>query len=264
MRVVMFLLIGLFVAEASAAAQLLRTGLQRVISPGKTTSDTLGFFPPDPGLRRIVQSVSVRIDSIDFPQDEALDISLIHAGVNDSLVHGLGFSGADFTHTMFDDTAAVPVSQGAPPFTGTFQPARSLAQFTGTDATGLWILRITNHSVDRMGILEEWGVGIDFTTVVTSLDAIPGGVPQSVQVDQNFPNPFNPSTTIRYGIPRKSHVTLTLFDLTGRKVATLVDGEEDAGYHLVRLDGAKLATGVYFYRLVAGSYAGTKRLIILR
>ncbi len=68
---------------------------------------------------------------------------------------------------------------------------------------------------------------------------------------QNFPNPFNPSTTIAYELPRRSRVTLTIYTILGQAVATLVEGEREAGYHEVKFDGSGLASGMYYYRLGA-------------
>ena len=81
---------------------------------------------------------------------------------------------------------------------------------------------------------------------------------------QNFPNPFNPSTTIRYALPQRSHVTLTVFNTLGQQVSILVNESEDAGFHDVRFDGSGLASGVYFYRLSAGEYVATKKLVVIR
>jgi hypothetical protein len=81
---------------------------------------------------------------------------------------------------------------------------------------------------------------------------------------QNYPNPFNPITTIRYGLPVRAHVTLAVFNTLGQSVATLVNGEVDAGYHEVTFDAAGLASGVYFYRMQAGSFTDTKRLLLVR
>jgi photosystem II stability/assembly factor-like uncharacterized protein len=88
--------------------------------------------------------------------------------------------------------------------------------------------------------------------------------PRSLTLSQNYPNPFNPSTTIRYGLPARSHVSLTVFNTLGQKVATLQNAERDPGYHEVRFDGANIPSGVYFYRLQAGSYTETKKLLLLR
>jgi M6 family metalloprotease-like protein len=81
---------------------------------------------------------------------------------------------------------------------------------------------------------------------------------------QNCPNPFNPSTTIRYGLPHKSTVHLTLFNTLGQQVAVLAQGEQEAGYHDVRFDGSGFASGVYIYRLQAGDFVQTLKLLLIR
>jgi hypothetical protein len=88
--------------------------------------------------------------------------------------------------------------------------------------------------------------------------------PEAFLLNQNYPNPFNPSTTIRYGLPERSHVTLTVFNTLGQAVATLVEGEMDAGYHEVTLHASHLASGVYLYQLRAGAFVQTRKLVILR
>ena len=88
--------------------------------------------------------------------------------------------------------------------------------------------------------------------------------PSKFALLQNYPNPFNPTTTIRYALPQRSHVTLTVFNTLGQQVATLVNGDQDAGSHDVRFDGSGLASGVYFCRIVAGTYVATKKLLALR
>jgi photosystem II stability/assembly factor-like uncharacterized protein len=90
------------------------------------------------------------------------------------------------------------------------------------------------------------------------------GVPKQYLLSQNFPNPFNPSTTIRYGLPNRSHVTLTVYNGLGQQVAQLVNGELEAGYQEVQFDGNGLSSGVYFYRLQSGAFVETKRLLLVR
>jgi len=99
----------------------------------------------------------------------------------------------------------------------------------------------------------------------SSEDAIEpfNGMPLRYQLDQNYPNPFNPSTTIRYALSLRSHVTLSVYNTLGQLVSTLVSGEEEPGYHEVRFDGSNVASGVYFYRLQAGGYVRTMRMLVL-
>ena len=81
---------------------------------------------------------------------------------------------------------------------------------------------------------------------------------------QNHPNPFETSTTIRFSVPRRSHVSLSLYDVTGRHVRTLLDGEVGPGHHLVSLDGAGLACGVYFCRMVSGRFVECRKMVRLK
>ncbi|OGN89178.1 MAG: hypothetical protein A2Z74_01245 [Chloroflexi bacterium RBG_13_46_9] len=92
----------------------------------------------------------------------------------------------------------------------------------------------------------------------------PTGMPDNFALQQNFPNPFNPTTIIRYQLPRSSYVTLKLFDLLGREISVLVDGLKEAGFHEVYLDASRLASGVYFYSMKTGEFNSVKKLLLLR
>ncbi len=92
-----------------------------------------------------------------------------------------------------------------------------------------------------------------------------GGVrPGGFQLFQNYPNPFNPSTRIGYTLSGSGLVSLKVFDLLGREMATLVDGEQEAGSRVVEFDASQLPSGMYFYRLETGSFAETRKMIILK
>jgi hypothetical protein len=89
-------------------------------------------------------------------------------------------------------------------------------------------------------------------------------LPAAWALHQNYPNPFNPSTTIRYALPKQSRVTLTVFNTLGQIVRELVNGEIDTGYHEVNLDAGSLASGVYLYRMQAGAYTSTRKLVLVK
>ncbi|MCE1187869.1 MAG: T9SS type A sorting domain-containing protein [Ignavibacteria bacterium] len=88
--------------------------------------------------------------------------------------------------------------------------------------------------------------------------------PERYELMQNFPNPFNPVTTIRYQLPERAFVTLAVYDITGRKIAELIRGEQGAGRHEVNWNASSMASGVYLYRLEAGTFSQTKKLILLK
>ncbi|MCL5267855.1 MAG: T9SS type A sorting domain-containing protein [Bacteroidetes bacterium] len=81
---------------------------------------------------------------------------------------------------------------------------------------------------------------------------------------QNYPNPFNPTTKIHYQLPKDARVTIRIYDVLGREVATLVDGEKPAGYHEVSFNGSQLASGVYFYRFTAPGVDVVKKMLLLK
>jgi phosphatidylserine/phosphatidylglycerophosphate/cardiolipin synthase-like enzyme len=101
-------------------------------------------------------------------------------------------------------------------------------------------------------------------TIRVGVDADDSSVPVTYALAQNFPNPFNPETSIRYQVPGDAHVTLTVYDVLGREVRVLVNGPQGAGKYSVRVSAIGLASGVYLYRLTAGGFSQTRRMLVLR
>jgi hypothetical protein len=89
-------------------------------------------------------------------------------------------------------------------------------------------------------------------------------LPRDPVLFQNYPNPFNPGTLIRYALPARSEVTVTIYNTLGQRITLLVRETQEPGYHQVNFDGAGLSSGVYFYRLQAGSSIETKRMLLLK
>jgi hypothetical protein len=96
--------------------------------------------------------------------------------------------------------------------------------------------------------------------------SVPGeeGLPGSFELQQNYPNPFNPRTQIVYDLPRTLPVKLTVYDILGRSVAQLVNGMQGAGRHVAEFDATRFASGTYIYRLQAGGFTDTKKMMILK
>ena len=114
------------------------------------------------------------------------------------------------------------------------------------------------------GSLSVWVALINDTLNVGA--PLAGGVAPSYSLYQNFPNPFNPTTMIRFDVPRREHVVLEVFDVVGQKVATLLNRDVEPGEHTIVFSvwEYQLSSGLYFYRMVAGSYTETKKFVVQR
>ncbi len=99
------------------------------------------------------------------------------------------------------------------------------------------------------------------TVNVSSSDS---DIPAFYSLYQNYPNPFNPSTVISYQLPTSGYVSLKVYDLLGREVASLVNEEKTAGNYSIKFDGSKLSGGIYFYRLQAGKFISTKEMVLIK
>lgn len=86
----------------------------------------------------------------------------------------------------------------------------------------------------------------------------------SYQLSQNYPNPFNPTTTISFNVAEKSNVKITILNTIGEEVAVVLNEEKEAGYHQVEFNAANLPSGIYYYQLQVGSFAETKKMILLK
>ena len=101
-------------------------------------------------------------------------------------------------------------------------------------------------------------------SIVAVNGRVSGGATQGFSLSQNFPNPFNPATVIRYQLPGAVHVTLGIYDITGKEVRVLAQGMKGPGVHQVTFDAGQLPTGMYLCTLVAGEWRSTRKLLLLR
>ncbi len=107
---------------------------------------------------------------------------------------------------------------------------------------------------------EVWNFLILITTNVERIE----GIPTSYSLSQNYPNPFNPSTVIDFSVPRESHVILKIYDITGREVKTLLEGDLPVGRYKATFDASRLASGIYIYRVIAGTFVETKKMVLMK
>ena len=89
-------------------------------------------------------------------------------------------------------------------------------------------------------------------------------IPRIFVLLQNYPNPFNPTTTIEYVLPKSAEVLLTIYNLRGQEEARIVEGQRTGGYHRVTWDASNVSSGIYFYRLQAGDFVQTRKMVLLK
>ncbi|MDI6766088.1 MAG: T9SS type A sorting domain-containing protein [Bacteroidota bacterium] len=148
-----------------------------------------------------------------------------------------------------------------------------------TDATGFTVRGKITTTTDtvvqyaRIRFVSQQDTSIIFTAITNSFGEYvitltgasePITVTKSFKLHQNYPNPFNPYTTIGFKIPRSMHFELSIYDLLGRKVETLLNEERVAGVHSTKWDGTRYPSGVYVYQLQTGQGSITKKLLLLR
>jgi hypothetical protein len=146
---------------------------------------------------------------------------------------------------------------------------RSVLAGGGGDMAGSHVLRCTVGqpalgSVSDGDLLLESGFWSLVFATWTPVEEAPPGAPAASWLGQNHPNPFNPVTVIPFGVPRESQVRIALYDVEGRFLDTLAEARYPAGNHTLRVDASRWASGVYFYRMRAGEFVETRKLILLK
>ncbi|WP_441000803.1 T9SS type A sorting domain-containing protein [Fodinibius sp. SL11] len=117
------------------------------------------------------------------------------------------------------------------------------------------------EEIDKLGIVAANGSYQKWTKYALAIQSTD---PQMVRIEQNYPNPFNEQTTIRYSIPEQKEVQLEVFDVLGRKIATLIDKSQPKGIYTPKFDGSNLASGIYFYRLILDGNVTTKKMTLVK
>ncbi len=130
-------------------------------------------------------------------------------------------------------------------------------------------LKNPNHSLTF--VYHEDGIGSpikmdypEFENTEISLSNLNGELPTTFALNQNYPNPFNPTSMIAFDLPAASRVSIDVYNILGQHVINLVDGEMEAGSHIVEFDGSAYSSGVYFYRMNANNFSETKKMVMLK
>ncbi|MAL18962.1 MAG: hypothetical protein CL670_04670 [Balneola sp.] len=133
-------------------------------------------------------------------------------------------------------------------------------RFDGTQGKRKFNLKIPQWRTYQGNFQRSGNANDEVTTSKENVDL----APESFQLLQNYPNPFNPSTQIRYSLPNATEVKLSVYNMLGQSVATLVDGRQNSGWHTAFFDASGLSSGLYIYRLQAGGFMSTKKLMLIK
>ncbi len=126
---------------------------------------------------------------------------------------------------------------------------------------------LNNKTTTALNLIEvkvDMGDPIVVPEDVVSVDELDKGIPTEYALSQNYPNPFNPTTTIEFALPKAGNVKMIVYDILGRSVAELVNGNLNAGYHRVKFNASNLASGIYFYSIKADDFTNVKKLMLLK
>ncbi len=147
-------------------------------------------------------------------------------------------------------------------------PYGNLANFLGEQAGGMWVLHVSDHAGSDTGTLNEWCLRLTVPQVIAGSDDR-DEVPQVLTLEDNYPNPFNPKTQIVFALPQAAEVDLAVYDVRGRRLATLIHQGLTPGHHTVAWygtddTGRQVSSGIYFYRLVADGQTLTGKMTLLK
>ncbi|MBS4035410.1 MAG: T9SS type A sorting domain-containing protein [Ignavibacterium sp.] len=250
------------------------TDLNIPISNSQSAISTINFSPPGKSANKSAQqnisSVQIKINEVLHTRTGDLTFTLGHLGVSQTIILEVGADGENFIYTILGDDNTILVANGIAPFTGYYVPSNSLSVFNGLDPYGDWTLTITDGYAGNDGILNSWSliINLDGTTDIEEENEL---ILNSYSLSQNYPNPFNPTTKIRFTIPSSPlsfgewlGVRLVIYDLLGREKATIVNEEKPAGTYEVTFDATGLSSGVYLYKITAGDYSETKKMVLIR
>ena len=218
------------------------------------------------------------------------------AGVSDVITVDLGFGGTtsvseievfvDVTHTWQGDlyvdltspagtTVRLHNRTGSSAdniygwYPGDLEPSGDLGLFAGETTDGDWTLTISDNAGADTGTLNEWCIHMIYSGVVANEDQPGENVPGAFRLHANYPNPFNPSTNVKFELPRPGRTKLSIYDVRGRLVKVLMDEDMPAAVHTVTWDGSnsrgqRVASGTYYLRLTSGDHKAVHKMMLIK
>jgi plastocyanin len=177
---------------------------------------------------------------------------------------GFKYSPSDFNCSV-GDTIKWEGSFSSHPLSSTAIPPGAATWHASTGSVFSYEVKVAGTYQYKCDFHAGSGMVGQFTASATAVEEKTStDIPESFGLDQNFPNPFNPKTMIRFSLPETRHVVITIYNELGNKVVTLVNGSEASGSHTVVFDGSTLPSGIYYYRMEAGDFFAVKKLTLIK
>ncbi|NOS83663.1 MAG: T9SS type A sorting domain-containing protein [Ignavibacteria bacterium] len=252
-----------YVPAAVFTNEFTKSGLTKTIVDLQSAYDTISVDYTAPA-NYYVYDVNLKIDTVLHPNDGDLEFYLVHNGITDTVIYQVGGSGDNFINTVLNDSASSTISGGTAPFTGSFKPSKVLSTFNNSNINGTWILKIYDRASGSTGTLKAWSLNFVIGLNPLGIQTVNSEVPGSFSLSQNYPNPFNPTTNIRFTVPQTGFVKLSVFDMLGREVETLVNENLNAGTYNADWNASNYSSGVYFYKIQAGNFSEIKKMILIK
>ncbi|OGU70166.1 MAG: hypothetical protein A2V93_03795 [Ignavibacteria bacterium RBG_16_34_14] len=205
-----------------------------------------------PGIRNVLNVISDPVESI----------------ITDGSGNRLGYSNTTGALTEIPNSIWFGNTDGRGWVFGSVQEPINL-QLTGLGEDYYVMVSVEDSGKGGGVVLEGYlaqgeVINYQITLEPLSVNQINSLIPGSFALAQNYPNPFNPITTIQYSLPQRGNVTLKVYDVLGKEIAVLVNEEKETGVHSVNFDATGLASGIYMYRLQAGSFIETRKMVLIR
>ncbi len=192
--------------------------------------------------------------NLELDTEYAVEATFTSYGDQDVTIRAIQIAGAGVDYLTCDHLEEFVIEAGGEEIvTITFQTSEDIELDTR--------LRVINDS-DNMSNQYTWN--IHASTYPSAVDDDPMGIPAEYALQQNHPNPFNPTTSIGFALKTAGNVELNVYDMSGRMVKEVVNGRLSAGYHNAQIDASDLSAGIYLYRLNAGDFTDTQKMILLR
>ena len=209
-----------------------------------------------------ISTVNLVANNVDNFNGMTIKFEYDSAQVDYNTFSSIQIGSGDYVHaTELTPTSATFIYNAPTNLSGTFELGNITFNISGTKDEPVTVN--TSYSLDGVNYVD----GPVITLNVTGVES--DEVPSTFKLYQNYPNPFNPSTTIKYAVPKNVKVTLKIYDLLGREIATLVNDVKSPGVYSVKwngktMSGQQVSSGVYFYRLEAGNFVKVNKMILLK